>query len=63
MFVDITREHLCWILRLIEQRLDDLRAELRRTQNYEFKDELKTEFDELTALAHTLRQYECDVSA
>ncbi|MFM8250404.1 MAG: hypothetical protein ACKOBW_02275 [Planctomycetota bacterium] len=63
MFIDIAREHVCLIIRLIEQRLDDLRAELRRTQNYEFKDELRAEFDELTALVHTLRQYECDVSA
>ena len=63
MFIDISREQLCMLIQLVEHRLEELRCEQRRTQNYEFKDELRTQFEELTALAHTLRQNECDVSA
>ena len=63
MFLEMSRQQLCLVERLIESRLDELRCELRRTQNFEFKDELRAELEQYTVLLHTLHQGECDVSA
>lgn len=63
MFLELSRQQLCLVERLIENRLDELRSELRRTQNFQFKDELRSELEQFTHLLHDLHQGECDVMA
>ena len=63
MYVEFTREQLCLIAQLVEARLTELHAEIRRTQNFRFKAELRAELEKAEGLMHTLHEMECDVTA
>ncbi len=63
MFLDLEREHVCLLERLIESRFAELQAEVRRTRNVEFLRELETELGQLEQVLHQLHECECDVMA
>jgi hypothetical protein len=63
MFLDLDREHLCLLERLVESRLAELQVEVRRTRNFEFLRELESEQGQLEQILHQLHECECDVMA
>ena len=63
MYVEFTREQLCLIAQMAEARLAELHSEIRRTQNYLYKAELRAELGKVEGLLHALHEMECDVSA
>jgi len=63
MYVEFTREQLCLIARMAEARLAELHSEIRRTQNFRYKAELRAELEKVEGLMHALHEMECDVTA
>ncbi len=63
MFLDLDRDHVCLLERLVEGRLGELHAEIRRTRSVEFRRELEVEAEQLARILHQLHECECDVTA
>lgn len=63
MYIELEREEICLLERLIEMRQSELHPEIRRTRQAQMHDELKLELESLERLLHRLHECECDVMA
>jgi hypothetical protein len=63
MFLDLEREHLCLLERLVERRLAEAEAEARRPLDAAAATALAVELERLHRILHQLHECECDVLA
>jgi len=63
MYLDLEREHLCLLERLVERRLAEVEAEARRSRDPSTAATLAVELERLHRILHQLHECECDVLA
>jgi hypothetical protein len=63
MYLDLEREHLCLLERLVERRLAEVEAEAQRPLDPSTATALAVELERLQRILHQLHECECDVLA